>query len=61
MSGNLYDLAYQKYVVEKATEGENIEVKAYLVLVNKNAIATEEGLNQMFKIEKEDERIKVEY
>jgi hypothetical protein len=47
----LYDLAFQKYVVTKAMTGW--EVEANLLLVNKNAVATVDGLNQKFKISRD--------
>lgn len=53
----LYDLAFQKYVITKAMPG--YEVNAHLILVNKNAVADVEGLNQKFVVLKEGKNKKV--
>jgi hypothetical protein len=42
----VYDVAFQKYVITKAFPDWNVH--AYLMLANKNAVATVEGLNQKF-------------
>ena len=47
----VYDVAFQKYVVCKAL-GEAYHVKAYLMMANKSKRADIDGLNQLFKIEK---------
>lgn len=44
----LYDIAFQTYVVEKACPG--FKVIPHLILANKEATASVDGLNQMFKI-----------
>lgn len=46
----LFDLAFQKYVVQKAFP--NLKVEAYLVLADKTKKATIDGLNQLFRIPK---------
>ncbi len=46
----LYDLAFQKYVISK-THPE-YQVKAHLVLADKNAKASIDGLNQLFQLQK---------
>jgi hypothetical protein len=46
----LYDVAYQKYIVCKMFPGH--EVRAHLMLANKNTIATVDGLNQKFQLKK---------
>ncbi len=46
----LYDVAFQKYVITNAYPG--YKVNAFLTLVNKDAKATVEGLNQFFKVQK---------
>ena len=46
----LFDVAFQKYVMHKCFPKWNI--KANLMLANKNAVATVDGLNQMFRISK---------
>lgn len=44
----MLDIAFQKYVLAKACPGMNVE--AFLVLVNKEKVASVDGLNQMFRI-----------
>lgn len=44
----LYDIAFQKYVANKAFPNYNIS--AYLMLVDKNSLCPVDGLNQKFKI-----------
>ena len=46
----LYDIAFQTYVMQKALP--NFEIKPYLLLVNKDAGASRDGLNQLFKVKK---------
>jgi hypothetical protein len=48
----LYDIAFQTYVMQKALP--NFEIKPYLLLVNKDAVASRDGLNQLFKVKKDD-------
>ena len=47
----VYDVAFQKYVVCKVL-GEAYHVKAYLMMADKSKRADIDGLNQLFKIEK---------
>ena len=55
----LYDVAFQKYVIRKAYP--ECVVRAHLMLADKNAVATVNGLNQKFQLKKvEDERTYVE-
>jgi hypothetical protein len=55
----VYDVAFQKYVISKAFPEWNIQ--AYLMLANKNSVATIDGLNQKFQLTTvEDERTIVE-
>ncbi len=55
----VYDVAFQKYVLTKAYPDWNVH--AFLMLANKNAIATVDGLNQKFLLKTvEDERTIVE-
>ncbi len=57
----LYDIAYQKSVITKALDAQHIKVVANIVLLDKNKIATVNGLNQKFKIiRQKNERPKVE-
>jgi hypothetical protein len=53
----LYDIAFQKYVVQHAYP--EFEVSAYLMLSDKNKPATVEGLNQLFRIYEQDGRYRV--
>jgi len=48
----VYDVAFQRYVISKAYPDWNVQ--AYLMLANKNAIATVEGLNQKFLLKSVD-------
>ena len=49
-----YDLAFQKYVITQSLTG--YDVRAHLLLTDKDAVATIDGLNQKFKITREKER-----
>jgi hypothetical protein len=53
----LQDIAFQKYVTVRAYP--EYTVKAYLVLVNKEARASVDGLNQFFKVREEGKSYKV--
>jgi len=44
----VYDVAFQKYVITKAYPDWNVH--AYLMLANKNAVTTVNGLNQKFQL-----------
>jgi hypothetical protein len=46
----LYDVAYQKYVINRMYP--EYEVRAHLMLANKKAAATVDGLNQKFQLKK---------
>lgn len=52
----LEDVAFQKHVVEEAFREST--VSSYLMLVDKNATCSVEGLNQKFKVVKVDDRQK---
>ena len=54
----MYDIAFQKYVVQKANPTKT--VITYIVLADKTKSTTVEGLNQMFKIKREQKRIEIE-
>lgn len=54
----MYDIAFQKHVVQKANP--NKTVLAYIVLADKTKAATVEGLNQKFKIKRTGDRIEIE-
>ena len=47
----LYDLAFQKYVVQKSMQGFRIE--AFLMMADKSKTASVDGLNQMFCVPKD--------
>jgi len=44
----IYDVGFQKYVISKAYP--DLEVRAFLMLADKNAVATVNGLNQKFQL-----------
>ena len=48
----LYDIAFQTYVIQKALP--EFEIKPYLLLINKDAVASRDGLNQLFKVGKDE-------
>ena len=54
----VYDVAFQRYVVENALRemGCDATVHAYLMLADKSKVADVDGINQCFKIKKEDGR-----
>jgi hypothetical protein len=55
----VYDVAFQKYVITKAYP--DFDIHAYLMLANKNAKATVDGLNQKFQLKTvEDDRTIIE-
>ncbi len=49
----LYDVAFQKYVTKKAFPDS--QVKGFLMLADKSAVATVDGLNQKFQLRKSDD------
>lgn len=53
----LYDVAFQKWVIEKST---GVKVKAYLTVVNKDSIASVSGLGKHFKVFKRGNETEVE-
>lgn len=54
----LLDVAFQRFVAEKALPGATI--RSYLMLVDKGSVATVDGLNQQFRIRKEAGRTAVD-
>ena len=50
------DIAFQKFVIKKAFP--DYEVKAYLMLADKNAVCPTDGLNQKFRIKKNEKNRK---
>lgn len=57
----VYDAAFQKYVMTKALNGCGSTISAYLILVDKDKVASVDGLNQKFKVIKgKDGRSRIE-
>ena len=60
----VYDVAFQKWVVVNALKelypGQRFNVKAYLMMADKGKIASIDGMNQYFRIVKENGRTKIE-
>jgi hypothetical protein len=54
----LYDVAFQKWVIMHLYPG--FQINAFLVLADKEATASVNGLNQFFKINKKGERTRVD-
>lgn len=54
----LWDLAYQTYVCGKAMP--ELSLKPHLYLIDKNSIASTDGLNQRFRLFHQNEKTKVE-
>ena len=54
----LFDVAFQKYVLHKCFP--DYRIKSFLMMANKDAVATVNGLNQFFKIDKNGDRISIE-
>lgn len=53
----LYDLAFQKYVIQKAYP--QFEIRAHLILPNKQAKTTVDNLNQLFRVARENDNVRV--
>lgn len=54
----LFDVAFQKYVLRKCFP--DYSIKAFLMMANKDSVASVNGLNQFFKIDKKGDRISIE-
>ncbi len=54
----LYDLAFQKYVMQNALPG--FIIRAHLLMANKDSTATIDGLNQKLRIVRDDGRASVQ-
>lgn len=54
----LYDVAFQKYVIQKAL-GAEYTVTAYLMMADKRTTAQVNGMNPMFKVVNEDGRVHI--
>lgn len=52
-SSYLYDLAFQKYVIENSELGKRFNVIPHLMMVDKDSTTNIDGLNQFFKIIRE--------
>jgi hypothetical protein len=52
------DVAFQKFVLAKCYP--EYSIKAFLTMANKESVATVEGLNQFFKIDKSNGQVKVQ-
>jgi hypothetical protein len=52
----LYDVAFQKYVMTNCDFSSHYNIKAHLMLADKNAATNIDGLNQLFKIIKNNNR-----
>ena len=50
ISDYVYDVAFQKWVVSNALKKQGLSVRSFLLLADKDATATVDGLNQFFKI-----------
>ena len=55
----LYDIAFQRFVVQNAIIGSSQEIKTNLLLVNKDVATDIDGLNQFFKVYALKNRINV--
>ncbi len=53
----LQDIAFQRFVAQQALPGHRIN--AFLLLANKDAVSTVDGINQKFKVQKVDGRLRV--
>lgn len=49
----LYDIAFQTYVMQMALQ-PRFTIKPHLLLINKDAVASRDGLNQLFKVSKDE-------
>ena len=54
----LHDIAFQKFVVQNANP--NLKVYAYLILADSETAASIEGLNQLFRINKQGAKARIE-
>ena len=54
---HVYDVAFQKYVIERAKPG--CSVHAYLMMADKSKVADVAGINQCFRVERIGERVRV--
>jgi hypothetical protein len=56
----IYDVAFQKFVLQHATKDKNYKIDSYLMLADKSKEATIDGLNQKFQLYKDEhERVKI--
>ncbi len=59
ISDYVHDVVFQKWVIENALKKQGVTVRSFLLLVDKDAVASVDGLNQRFKIVDENDRTKV--
>ncbi len=55
--GYLLDVAFQKYVLQKCFP--DYKIKAFLLMADKDSVATVHGLNQFFKLDKNGDHVSV--
>ena len=55
--GYLMDVAFQKYVLQKCFP--DYKINAFLLMADKDSVATVKGLNQFFKLSKDGDRVSV--
>lgn len=54
----VYDVAFQKYIIQNAL-GPSFKVTAHLMMADKDIIADIDGINQYFKVVKDDNRASI--
>lgn len=54
----VYDVAFQKYVIQNAL-GSNFTVKAFLMMPDKSIVSNSDGINQYFRVVKDKGRVSI--
>lgn len=54
----VYDIAFQKYVIQKAL-GPEFTVKAFLMMPDKSVVSNSDGINQYFRVVKDEGRVSI--
>ena len=54
----VYDVAFQKYVIQKAL-GPGVTVRAFLLMPDKSIVADADGINQYFRVVKDGDRVSI--
>lgn len=54
----VYDIAFQKYVIQKAL-GPEFTVKAFLMMPDKSIVSDTDGINQYFRVVKDEGRVSI--